>query len=274
MNTHRWMSASLLMGSIVLQATVCNAEPRIGTTASARPNADAVSGENIRALSAGSEIYANQTVRTGNRGKADLVFIDSTNLGVGPSSEVRLDRFTYDPRGSSGSVVMNASRGAFRFVTGTQDHKAYQVNTPHGSLGVNGTTVEVTVNPNPRCTPRAGVRLPAECENECVTKVRLVEGEATYDVAKTGKKAHLTQPNQVACIIAEWKHHVLGKFSINPELFGGRCIAAGAVCHPRDRWGNQSDHSTSGRERNHAALRIGGVSWTPIGVRLYPSRRS
>ncbi len=200
MNTHRWMSASLLMGSIVLQATVCNAEPRIGTTASARPNADAVSGENIRALSAGSEIYANQTVRTGNRGKADLVFIDSTNLGVGPSSEVRLQRFTYDPRGSSGSVVMNASRGAFRFVTGTQDHKAYQVNTPHGSLGVNGTTVEVTVNPNPRCTPRAGVRLPAECENECVTKVRLVEGEATYDVAKTGKKAHLTQPNQVACI--------------------------------------------------------------------------
>ena len=200
MNIHRWMSASLLMGSIVLQATVCNAEPRIGTTASARPKADAVSGENTRALSAGSEIYANQTVRTGNRGKADLVFIDNTNLDVGPSSEVRLDRFNYDPRGSAGSVVMNASRGAFRFVTGTQDHKAYKVNTPHGSLGVNGTTVEVTVNPNPRCTPRAGVRLPAECENECVTKVRLVEGEATYDVAKTGKKAHLTQPNQVACI--------------------------------------------------------------------------
>ncbi len=189
MNSHRWISASLLFGLVALQTTVCNAEPRIGTTASSRPKADAVSGENTRALSAGSEIYANQTVRTGNRGKADLVFIDNTNLDVGPSSEVRLDRFNYDPRGSAGSVVMNASRGAFRFVTGTQDHKAYKVNTPHGSLGVNGTTVEVVVNPNK--TPG---------ENECVTKVRLVEGEATYDVAKSGKKAHLTQANQVACI--------------------------------------------------------------------------
>jgi hypothetical protein len=189
MISNRWMSASLLVAVVGLQTTVCNAEPRIGTTASARPKADAVSGENTRALSAGSEIYANQTVRTGNRGAADLVFIDNTNLGVGPSSEVRLDKFNYDPRGSAGSVVMNASRGAFRFVTGTQDHKAYQVNTPHGSLGVNGTTVEVVVNPN---------KNPGE--NECVTKVRLVEGEATYDVAKSGKKARLNQPNQVACI--------------------------------------------------------------------------
>jgi hypothetical protein len=80
MNTHRWMSASLLTALIALQTAVCNAEPRIGTTASARPKADAVWGENTRALSAGSEIYANQTVRTGNRGKADLVFIDNTIL--------------------------------------------------------------------------------------------------------------------------------------------------------------------------------------------------
>src|SRR6185369_7532374 len=99
MNTQRWMFASLLIALVGLQTTVCNAEPRIGTTASARPKAEALFGENTRLLSAGSEIYANQTVRTGNRGKADLVFIDNTNLDVGPSSEVRLDRFNYDPRG-------------------------------------------------------------------------------------------------------------------------------------------------------------------------------
>ncbi len=188
MNTHRWISASALMALAALQASVCNAEPRIGTTASARPNADAVSGENIRALSAGSEIYANQTVRTGNRGKADLVFIDSTNLGVGPSSEVRLDKFVYDPRGSSGSVVMEATRGAFRFVTGTQAKEAYKVNTPQGALGVHGTRVEVAVNPR------------ARLENECATKVRLLEGEVNFTVAKTKKVARLTEPNGCFCI--------------------------------------------------------------------------
>jgi hypothetical protein len=171
------------------QSTVSNAEPRIGTAASTRPNVEAVAAGNTRTLSAGSEIYANQTVRTGNRGMADLVFLDKTNLSVGPTSEVRLDKFVYDPTGSSGSVVLQATRGTFRFVTGSQAKHAYQVSTPHGTLGVRGTTVELLVNK------------PGE---ECVTKLRLVEGQAEYRIAKTGKVARLTDPNRnnVACISA------------------------------------------------------------------------
>jgi hypothetical protein len=189
MSFDRWMLALALSGFLAVQSTASNAEPKIGVAASTRPNAEALSGESTQALSAGSEIYENQTVRTGNFGMADLVFIDSTNLGVGPSSEVRLEKFVYDPTGAGGSVVINATRGTFRFVTGKQAKKAYRVSTPDGTLGVHGTVVEVVVNPNKK---------PAE--NECVTKIRLVEGEATYDVAKSGKKARLTQQNQVACI--------------------------------------------------------------------------
>jgi hypothetical protein len=120
---------------------------------------------------------------------ADLVFLDKSNLSVGPTSEVRLDKFVYDPTGSSGSVVLQATRGTFRFVTGSQAKHAYQVSTPHGTLGVRGTTVELLVNK------------PGE---ECVTKLRLVEGQAEYRIAKTGKVARLTDPNRnnVACITA------------------------------------------------------------------------
>jgi hypothetical protein len=56
-------------------------------------------------------------------------------LTVGATSEVLLDKFVYDPTGSKGNVVFQATRGAFRVVTGTQDHRAYAVNTPYGSLG-------------------------------------------------------------------------------------------------------------------------------------------
>jgi FecR protein len=189
MYKHKWMPASVLTILFAMQATGANAEPRIGTAASTRPNVEAISGANTQTLSAGSEIYANQTVRTGNRGRADLVFVDKTNLSVGPTSEVRLDKFVYDPNGSAGSVVMQATRGAFRFVTGSQAHEVYRVSTPHGTLGVRGTTVELLVNK------------PGE---NCVTKLRLVEGEAEYKVAKTGKVARLTDPNRnnVACIDA------------------------------------------------------------------------
>ena len=189
MHSHRWMPASVLTVLLAMQSTVSNADPRIGTAASTRPSVEAVAGGNTQTLSAGSEIYANQTVRTGNRGMADLVFLDKTNLSVGPTSEVRLDKFVYDPTGPSGSVVLQATRGAFRFVTGSQAKHAYEVSTPHGTLGVRGTIVELLVNK------------PGE---ECVAKLRLVEGEAEYRIAKTGKVARLRDPNRnnVACISA------------------------------------------------------------------------
>ena len=112
--------------------------PQIGVAASIRPNAEGVIGANSQTLSSGSELYANETVRTGNLGQADLVFIDNTNLTVGPTSEVLLDEFVYDPTGSSGRVVMQATRGAFRFVTGKQDHRAYQLKTPYGTAASHG----------------------------------------------------------------------------------------------------------------------------------------
>jgi len=182
----KWIPASVLAALFAMQSAVSNAEPRIGTAASTRPTVEAVADGNTRTLSDGSEIYANQTVRTGNRGMADLEFIDSTNLGVGPTSEVKLDKFVYDPTGSSGSVVLKATRGKFRFATGSQAKRAYQFDTPDGTLGAHGTKVEVNVSTNPR--------------DECATKVRLIEGEANFTVAKTKKVARLTQPYTCACI--------------------------------------------------------------------------
>src|SRR6187431_1897810 len=172
--------ASPVMGGVGAQA-----EPQIGIAASTRPNAEAGIGANKQTLNAGNPLYANQTVRTGNLGMADLVFVDKTNLSVGPGSEVVLDKFIYDPTGSSGRVVLQATRGAFRFVTGTQAHRAYSVNTPVGTLGVRGTTVEMIVKP-------AG--------DKCATTVRLVEGTGANFTTKTGKVAQLNQPNMVACI--------------------------------------------------------------------------
>ena len=61
-----------------------------------------VVGANLQKLSPGSELHASETVRTGNLGQADLVFIDNTNLTVGPASEVLLDKFVYDPIGFFG----------------------------------------------------------------------------------------------------------------------------------------------------------------------------
>ena len=96
------------------------------------------SGSIAGTLSAGNGVHASETVHTGSSGQADLRFLDNSNLTVGPGSSVRLDKFVYDPNKGSGSVAIEASRGAFRFVTASQNKGEVKVKTPSGTLGIRG----------------------------------------------------------------------------------------------------------------------------------------
>jgi len=135
MYSHKWAAALAVAALFALQPTASNAQSRIGSANSVKPDA---SGTIAGTLSAGSSIHANETVKTGNTGQAGLGFIDKTTLHVGPSSTVRLDKFVYDPNKGTKSVVIDATKGAFRFSTGAQGGGNVQVKTPHGTLGIRG----------------------------------------------------------------------------------------------------------------------------------------
>jgi hypothetical protein len=115
--------------------TAANAQTKIGMAQSVKPQAE---GSVAGTLAAGSGVHANETVKTGSSGQAGLQFIDQSNLSVGPSSQVRLDKFVYDPNKGTGTVAIEATRGAFRFSTGSQNKGQVKIETPYGSLGVRG----------------------------------------------------------------------------------------------------------------------------------------
>jgi hypothetical protein len=138
MQSHIWTGALVLGVMFALQPTASNAQSRIGSANSVKPEA---SGSVAGTLSAGSSVHANETVKTGGSGQAGLGFIDKSTLHVGPSSAVRLDKFPERQRYRSliaGSVVIDATKGAFRFSTGAQGKGDYKVKTPYGTLGVRG----------------------------------------------------------------------------------------------------------------------------------------
>ena len=118
-----------------LQVTASHAQEAIGKATSVRPQAE---GSHAGQLSGGSNVYSKETIRTGTSGQADMQFHDSSKLKVGPSSNVKLDKFVYDPNKSGGTVAVEATRGTFRFVTGSQGNGAYKIKTPYGTLGVRG----------------------------------------------------------------------------------------------------------------------------------------
>ncbi len=97
-------------------------------------------------ISTGGSVFQNEHVRTGEEpSQAQLVFLDRTNLRVGPKSEVTLNRFVYNPDRGTGRVEIQANRGVFRFVTGSQDKKDYAVVTPSGTIHVIGTEFQLLV---------------------------------------------------------------------------------------------------------------------------------
>jgi hypothetical protein len=128
-----WISV-LWMAALLAPQSAALAQSRIGQAASVRPEAHV----DARLLSTGTGVHANETVRTGSSGATDLRFNDSTNLSVGPSSSVRLDKFVYDPSRGAGGVTVSLTRGAARFVTGSQSRGEYTIKTPYGTLGVRG----------------------------------------------------------------------------------------------------------------------------------------
>ena len=135
MYSHKWTAVLAVAALFALQSTASNAQSRIGSANSVKPEA---SGSIAGTLSAGSNVHSNETIKTGRSGQTVLGFIDKTPLHVGPSSNVSLDKFVYDPNKGTGSVVIDATKGAFRFSTGAQGKGDYKVKTPYGTLGVRG----------------------------------------------------------------------------------------------------------------------------------------
>jgi hypothetical protein len=118
------------------------AETKAGVTTAVENKVLGILHGNPQLLSVGSDVFMDQVVRTETESTTQLLLLDQTNISVGTSSEVVLDRFIFDPNQPKGDVVLTATRGVFRFVTGTQDHSSYHIKTPAATIGVRGTVVQ------------------------------------------------------------------------------------------------------------------------------------
>lgn len=140
--------SALALGALI--AGLCAVAPsaeaqnavRIGVAAAIRNEVTATLAAQERQLAVGNAIHQDELIRTGASSVAQLLFGDQTTLSVGPRSEVRLDRYVYNPDQSVGDVVVSFTQGALRFISGSQDPSSYQVRTPVATVGVRGTIVD------------------------------------------------------------------------------------------------------------------------------------
>ena len=100
-----------------------------------------------RPLVRDNPLEAGETVITGPRSVAQLIFVDQTRVAIRPTSEVGIDQFNYsaDTAGETDSMVLRLARGALRSVTGLigiRNHQHFSLNTPVATIGIRGTDFE------------------------------------------------------------------------------------------------------------------------------------
>ena len=99
---------------------------------------------------AGDPVFASDALRTAADGTVGVTLQDDTRISLGPSSEVRLERYVYAPGEGGLGMVLNFVRGVSAYVSGRMAKLApnsIRLETPGAIVGVRGTTVAVRVDP-------------------------------------------------------------------------------------------------------------------------------
>lgn len=101
--------------------------------------------ESTRSLGRGEAVYVEDTLRTGQRGRAQIRLLDDGLLDLRPLSRLTIDAYDEpadDEDDEGGSAVMSFLRGAMRTVSGRigrDPEDEYRMNTPTATVGIRGT---------------------------------------------------------------------------------------------------------------------------------------
>ena len=147
MNNSLALAALLLaLGSSAHAQAAASPLSRIGAAAAVSGAVKAVAPNASvgRVIESGKPLYLNDHVTTDAAGRLQVLLLDETVFTLGPSSDMTLDEFVYDPKTNAGKVSAEITKGAFRFVTGkvARAHpENMKVKLAVGTIGVRGTVV-------------------------------------------------------------------------------------------------------------------------------------
>jgi len=174
----RILPAIPVLAAPLLVAAMAAAESNVGQSAVVIRDVQGTLQENVRSLVNADPVFQDELVATAERSASEIRFLDETSLTVGPKSSVVLDSFVYDPAAPSGTVVIGAAEGVFRFVTGNMPSDSYEIRTQEVTVGVRGTVIDFVAT------------------RGATAVVLQSPGSQAVVTSKTGNKVTLNRPGQ------------------------------------------------------------------------------
>lgn len=208
MNSRFLLFLALL--SVTLSAAPCaQAQTRVGEAVLVQNEVARVAAT-TSPINVGDSMLRGETVRTGADSAARFVMADGTNLSLGPSATLKLDRTVFNDEHSYRDVAIRMATGAFRFVTGHSQKTAYKITTPLATIGVRGTTLDILSQRG-----RSVVVLQEGATSVCTLNFQCIQ---------------LTQPGDTAVITSTGGKVSVTKTNTPPWTFAANCAANAGLC--------------------------------------------
>jgi hypothetical protein len=104
---------------------------------------------NTRKLALKSPVFLNDTLKTGKRGRGQILFIDNSIVSLGRSTVFRIVDYNWQPNKNEGRMTSEINEGIFRFMGGLiSRHAPTKVisKTPSSTIGIRGSMYTAKVN--------------------------------------------------------------------------------------------------------------------------------
>jgi hypothetical protein len=105
-------------------------------------------GSDVLPAVVGTPLYGGDTIRTAKASSASIVMADDSVLSLGPTSEMVLKNYIFNPKGGKFSFVTRMVKGTFGYLSGIISKLSpgsIQIETPDASISVRGTKLLVDV---------------------------------------------------------------------------------------------------------------------------------
>jgi hypothetical protein len=120
----------------------------VGSVKSAHGGAVVRRGTESMPVREGMHLLLNDVMQTSADGLIGAILQDGTRVSLGPNSELKIDRYVYQPEDGKFGLLLRLGRGVLGYISGRIARfspESVSVETPVGVLGLRGTHFAVSL---------------------------------------------------------------------------------------------------------------------------------
>lgn len=145
-------TARLFLLLSLLTLPVLGEEALVGSVKTVQGAALVRRGTESLPIREGMHLQLNDTLQTSADGRLGVILQDGTRISLGPNTELKIDRFVYQPADSKFALLLRLGRGVFAYISGKIAQfspSSVTIETPVGVLGLRGTHFAVSLEGTP-----------------------------------------------------------------------------------------------------------------------------